>query len=87
VLSTGLGWNDTNVWHAWERRELRAEFWKESLKVTIWTTFLDEVKIDLSKEGWKGVGWIHTTHDWKRWRAVAKAVMNRLVIGENSLAE
>jgi len=58
VLSTGLGWNDTNVWHAWERRELRAEFWKESLKVTIWTTFLDEVKIDLSKEGWKCVGWI-----------------------------
>lgn len=55
--------------------------------MTIWTTFLDEVKIDLSKEGWKGVGWIHTTHDWKRWRAVAKAVMNRLVIGENSLAE
>jgi hypothetical protein len=48
---------------------------------------LDEVKIDLSKGGWKGVDWIHTTHDWKRWWAIAKVVMNRLVIGENSMAE
>jgi hypothetical protein len=66
---------------------LHAEFWKESLKVTIWTMFLDEVKIDLSKRGWKCVDWIHTTRGWKRWRAIAKAVMNRLVIDENSLAE
>ena len=48
---------------------------------------LGGVKIDLSKGGWKGVDWIHPACDWNRWRAVVKAMMNRLVISENSVTE
>ena len=48
---------------------------------------LGGVKIDLSKGGWKAADRIHPARDWNRWWAVVKAVMNRLVISDNSVAE
>lgn len=88
VWSAGLGWNDKNAGTRGREENCMQNFGRKAWNWRFGRRLrLDEVKIDLSKGGWKGVDWIHLTRDWNWWRAVVKAVMNRLVIHEISLAE
>jgi hypothetical protein len=36
----------------------------------------DNIKMDLSEIGWKGVDWMHLAQDRDQWRAVVNTVMN-----------
>jgi hypothetical protein len=44
------------------------------------TRWEDNIRMDLTETGWRGVDWIHLPQDRGQWRAVLDTVMNLHII-------
>jgi hypothetical protein len=54
---------------------LSSQLLSRYIKIRIYTTWVDNIKIDLRETGWDDMDWINLAQDRDRWRALVNMVM------------